>query len=357
YGNTPLHIGSFWGFGGVVSALLAFKADPAAVDKTDNTPLHLACKMGRAGCVALLIAAGAPLDKTTKLTKLTPVHFAVTADSHECLALLIEAGADLHLRAAPHVNARLPGYEDAYSSHHEPGEEDKPGPTAYKIAYAIGNQDMMEQLLAAFHAKSIKVQAERCETWRLKREEEKRLKSGGASVPDDDPATPRYTEIVEAWDKGLEDMSRAEGTMFALVKAGQHEEVETMLQGGEAANQFDEDANSLLHIAAKFGHLQCIKVLLKAGANPRQQDMEGSTALHWAAGRGDLESVKALSEGLREWKVRQAQQPAAVESSPTQLVRATFCQDLCTPSSNVRPSHLPGDAMLFACIAGNATRF
>lgn len=328
YGNTPLHIGSFWGFSGVVTALLAFKADPAAVDKTDNTPLHLACKMGRSGCAALLIAAGAPLNGATKLTKLTPVHFAVTADSRECLALLIEAGADLHLRAAPHVNARLPGYENTYSSQ-EPGEEEQLGPTAYKIAHAIGNHEMMEQLQAAFTAKSIQIQAERCEAWRLKREEEKRLKSGRVSVPSiDDSATPRYIEIVEAWDKGLEDMPRAEGSMFALVKAGQHEEVATMLQGGEAASQCDEDCNSLLHIAAKFGHVKCIEVLLKAGANPCQQDMEGSTALHWAAGRGDLESVKALSEGLREWKARQAQQPATVASSPPQLVRASFRQDL-----------------------------
>ncbi len=54
------------------------------------------------------------------------------------------------------------------------------------------------------------------------------------------------------------------------------------------------DRLSVLHHAARLGHLPVVEVLLVAGATVNKRDHAGFTPLHWAALCGHLEVSRAL---------------------------------------------------------------
>lgn len=59
-------------------------------------------------------------------------------------------------------------------------------------------------------------------------------------------------------------------------------------------NSYSYGGESLLHVAAKNGHLSMLKLLLERGANINIQDESGNTALHYAASNGKKDVVKYL---------------------------------------------------------------
>ena len=67
-----------------------------------------------------------------------------------------------------------------------------------------------------------------------------------------------------------------------------------LLANWAEVNAKDEDGWTPLHWAAEYGKLETVQALLDAGANPDTKNNAGYTPLHWAAIKGDLGTVKAL---------------------------------------------------------------
>jgi uncharacterized protein len=59
YGDTPLHIVSYWGDCEAISILVAAGANLNAIGESGFTPLHCAAQMNKANAVELLLQLGA----------------------------------------------------------------------------------------------------------------------------------------------------------------------------------------------------------------------------------------------------------------------------------------------------------
>lgn len=96
-GETLLNIAAAQGNVRIVSILLEFGADPAAMDYLENTALHIAAENGYTEMAKLLIEKGAPADQMN-IMGTTPI-MAAAQNRHDALAeLLAEQGADADRR-------------------------------------------------------------------------------------------------------------------------------------------------------------------------------------------------------------------------------------------------------------------
>ena len=71
--------------------------------------------------------------------------------------------------------------------------------------------------------------------------------------------------------------------LFEAVAAGRIEEVERLIGAGAAVNARNEDAETLLYVAAEKGHAEIVRFLLARGADVKVPTANGETALHAAA--------------------------------------------------------------------------
>ncbi|XP_062280593.1 CARD- and ANK-domain containing inflammasome adapter protein [Scomber scombrus] len=87
--------------------------------------------------------------------------------------------------------------------------------------------------------------------------------------------------------------SKSESLIHMIVSDGEVALVDDLLSNTniDTVNSSNE---TLLHVAAEYGHLSIIELLLRRGARMDLQDNRGYTALHRAASRGHTEIVKAL---------------------------------------------------------------
>jgi ankyrin repeat protein len=72
---------------------------------------------------------------------------------------------------------------------------------------------------------------------------------------------------------------------------------------------------SLLHVAAKSGHVSMVKLLLDKGATINIQDESGNTALHYASANGKKDMVKLLLEKGADASVVNAKEQKAIDYS------------------------------------------
>lgn len=101
--NSALHIAAGSGDTAVVELLLAFGANPNALDAGDNaSPLHHAAERGRLEVVKLLLAAGADIDWNLTIHQSSPLGWATMFHpiQREVAEYLISQGAKLDLFSA-----------------------------------------------------------------------------------------------------------------------------------------------------------------------------------------------------------------------------------------------------------------
>ncbi|XP_058494935.1 CARD- and ANK-domain containing inflammasome adapter protein [Solea solea] len=96
--------------------------------------------------------------------------------------------------------------------------------------------------------------------------------------------------------KKIEDKAaqgKAENLMYMIATDGELVLLEEMLDD-TSVNTVTSSDETLLHIAAKHGHLSITELLIRKGARIDLEDNSGHTALHEAASRGHTEIVRSL---------------------------------------------------------------
>ena len=127
--KTPLHFAAARGDLGCLTVLLDAKADVLRFDADNRCPLALACMNGQGEAAAQLMAATAakhvaPLLKVPDENRWTCLHHAVSGGSLQAAAALLHAGA-------------------------ETSAQERTGRTPFHLAAAVGQERMVEALLAA----------------------------------------------------------------------------------------------------------------------------------------------------------------------------------------------------------------
>jgi ankyrin repeat protein len=93
--------------------------------------------------------------------------------------------------------------------------------------------------------------------------------------------------------------------LLAVVRNGQSERLQTLINSGADPNTQTEDEVAILTEAASRGHTGTIQVLLDAGADIHARDPMGRTALMEAAGEGHSGTVKLLLDRGADVDARQ----------------------------------------------------
>ncbi|KAG7471719.1 ankyrin-1-like [Solea senegalensis] len=131
-------------------------------------------------------------------------------------------------------------------------------------------------------------------------EKEKEGKGRRGTKTFDSEANERFSNDSDDSDrvqtKKIEDKAaqgKAENLMYMIATDGELvllEELEELLDD-TSVNTVTSSDETLLHVAAKHGHLSIIELLIRKGARIDLQDNSGHTALHEAASRGHTEIV------------------------------------------------------------------
>ena len=82
--------------------------------------------------------------------------------------------------------------------------------------------------------------------------------------------------------------------LLAVVRSGQTERLNTLINAGADPNTQTEDEVAILTEAASRGHTGTAQLLLDAGADVNAKDPMGRTALMEAAGEGHVDTVRVL---------------------------------------------------------------
>ena len=108
--------------------------------------------------------------------------------------------------------------------------------------------------------------------------------------------TDQVAEITKAEEKVLRPVPLQDmhSELLAVVRSGQTERLNTLINAGADPNSQTEDEVAILTEAAIRGHTGAAQLLLDAGADVNAKDPMGRTALMEAAGEGHVDTVKVL---------------------------------------------------------------
>ncbi|PFX27903.1 Ankyrin-3 [Stylophora pistillata] len=242
-GRAALHICAERGHLEVAKELLEHKAYVNAKSKVGLTPLHLAAESGHKELVGLLVATyKASVDALT-LEKKTALHLAAEKGRLQVCEHLLELRADI---SALDNKGQTPLHYAAQNDHsqvvtlflnHKPGvmmQQNAEGSTCVHIAAMKGSVSVIKELL--------------------------KFNPSG---------------ITTARNK------RKFATPLLLAASGGHKVVvEVLIDHGASASDEDADGMTVLHLAARFGHVDVLET--------------GLSALHVAAQYGQIEVVREM---------------------------------------------------------------
>ena len=248
-----------------------------------KTALMYAAKGGHKDCVATLLQWGAAVNVWDDKHEATALMYVAKNTTAECTDLLIEAGADVN-------------------------QQDKQGRTPLMYAATAGNFECVDSLLL----KGIDVNKmdnnkmmaiDYAARYGQHKFIEKLIHAGSDVHHTHDG---NFTTLMSAAIKGsykcVEKIIQAgadvniatscSGTALCFAAyelEARPEKIECMklmLAAAADVNYCDNNGSSVLHFAAKSGHVEGIQFLLKEGANVNASDQCGNTVLMSAAGSG-----------------------------------------------------------------------
>ena len=249
-------------------ALLQRKVSPATPQAEGSTALHWAALKDDLAAARLLLAAGAPIDATTRINAITPLFMAARNGSAAMVDVLLRSGADFNRAndngTTPLMMASAAGSGETVRLLLDRGvnpnvREAVHGQTALMFAAALGRADAIRVLLGrhadpeltSFVAKIVP----------------SRAPPGGSPPP------------PQVFLQGASTMGGQTALLYAA-REGKTEAIRALLEGGAAVDKISaEEQISPLLMAITNGHFDAAMLLLSHDADPKLTSILGLSPL------------------------------------------------------------------------------
>ncbi|MCY4520798.1 MAG: ankyrin repeat domain-containing protein [Caldilineaceae bacterium] len=247
-----LHDAAYAGDSELVRYMLMAGADPEFRDGVGDTPLVKAVARDQTKTVHVLLEFGTDVVSLIPKMKRTALHVAAVHNSINAMQVLLSSGADVHCRDrdgfTPLHTAAIDGRTEAAQLLLEVGAEvnarSQRGYTPLYMTAINGKSDTADLL----------------------------LKSGATvNVEDNNGWIPLYEAVAFGHLT----------TLLRLLETGSDQGICSMVGLSDSLCEVLDDrtptGDTILHIAAKFGHIHLVEILLAHGANSRAKNSEGKT--------------------------------------------------------------------------------
>ncbi|KAL9119276.1 MAG: hypothetical protein Q9187_004168 [Circinaria calcarea] len=276
HGQTPLHLAAASGSEQLVELLLSRRANAQTKDFLEQIPLHLAAAIANKTLVSMLLTETTELNAANFLSE-TPLHLAASAGNADMIELLLEQHADRYATCrgeltASHLAARA-GSSFVVKLLADNGADldakDDTGMTPLHLAAEHGHAHVIKLLVGANLITEIDIMNDQ-----------------------------GFSPLQVAIQKGQRDVikilldhnadvnaSETPSGLTPLHLAFDPDIAEELLDRQANINASDRGGHTVLHTAAKEGHLDVIKLLLGRSIDFQAQNHAGETALDVAKDR------------------------------------------------------------------------
>lgn len=343
-GRTPLMLATFGGYTDAIKLLLDNGAEIDAKDPKGCTALMFAVQSGSLDATKLLIERGAKLENAVFNDGYTPLLFAVERENKDILKALIDKGANVNVadksgEAALYKCTSGGKWELVQvllaSKDININVSDKTGRTPLMFAVKDGKKDIVETLLELkADVNAADMEDHTALWWAIETENLELAKIIIAQNPNFKHRTNRKTPLQFAIAKNngtLGDMLRKAGaqeeynteatvaptpakpaqqvpmeqdTIFAATERGDKDRIKEFLKERVKINSQDDEGNTPMHIASKYGMTEMVNFLAQNKANTEVFNQQDWTPLMFACDRGYTETVIALLELGADSKAR-----------------------------------------------------
>jgi ankyrin repeat protein len=272
-GSAPLHDAVSLGMTDIVTKLIKEGANLEVRDIDGNTPFMEAVKSGFLSSVEQLAANGADTF-TRNINGDTPLHYSVSTEHYELVSILLRMGASIHSRNTKNITPfqislnispkmvstlltkeRINASDDMGNSPLHIALQEKTSP---EIIRAIINQGIRINSVDNNGRTALRLAVD-MNSWEI------------AKILADNGADPFLAAVDN---KTPADISFSKG-----------EDCIRAIFSGKAINGKDNSANTILHLAARYGTVDIIQILLELGANKGlrniSSELPSDIALRW----------------------------------------------------------------------------
>ena len=123
------------------------------------------------------------------------------------------------------------------------------------------------------------------------------------------------TDGVETERLGMDDdpeLVELATRLFGMARDGETEQLAAYLDAGVPVNLANDNGDTLVMLAAYYGHAETVRALLERGADPDRSNDRGQTPLAGAVFKGEMDVVRALVAGGAD---PAAGQPSAIDAA------------------------------------------
>ncbi|SPO05269.1 uncharacterized protein DNG_07956 [Cephalotrichum gorgonifer] len=261
-GWAPLHWAAYNGHAGIMGSLLGQdKTNIDAVNQYGDTAMHLVANDGVGDAVRLLISHGSKAHVTTDSCKWYPLHCAAQNGHEDIVQLLLDNGADNYTK-------------------------DNIGQTPLALATKGGHTGTMKKLLEHRSEK---------ETPQLEIANEYGVTPLAAAALWNNEAG--FDLLLKSGAKHDTRSNNQANVLMIACKWRNLRIAQAVLHSGkfkDIINDQDEDGDTALHRASRYGHSAIVELLLQHKVKVDIKNTKGQTALHLASVQGYENIVQLL---------------------------------------------------------------